>query len=675
MKKSTILVLAVALMMILSGCKEKEPQPQERYQDLFTGGSFDDNMVWTTDDESYSDLISQLSEKCESTLEGSMIVATDDKVIYAGGWNSIETDGETRVNPFTTYEIGSMTKQFMAACILQQVQEGNIKTDETIDKYFPEFPHGSRITVDHLLHMDSGIVDYVNEANIFFEDNSQFEAYNRGEMTDETLMSLINKSNLRFEPGKQFAYSNTNYYLLALILEQVTGKTYEEYMKENIFDVCGMPSSTNTKVGNITSVPANGGKYMAAARNARGAGDIHSNVCDMLRWDRALMSHQIINSEQLQYMTEMRNGYSCGWMSRMSGNIEHGGSTLSYISLNTVIQTKDMGNVYVITMTSNPGKAYVLQHIATMVEETVLAKQEQNQSAQLSFRFADAKEGADFLTGNTDYLNRLNQNDLDYRMQKKDATLEEYIAFAAEQTLDFTEEEKAAVSAAMQRIMDICTENQYHLPDIGEITFVKTTLKEEGGATAYTHGNQIYLGKELLLVMQGKDQRSQNMGTVILAHELFHCFTRNDPQFRKDMYEIIGFHIQEEEFEFSPEIQEQMIHNPDVEKNDSYAMFRIEGQDRECVLVFTTIRPFNKAGDNMLELHKVGLVPIDDLSVMYSKNDAENFWDVFGKNTEYVLDPEEALADNFSYAIFYGVDGAKHNSPEIIQAICDYLKN
>ena len=370
MKQTKILALTVILTMLLTGCGIKKPQTPEAYQDLFTGGSFDKNMVWTTDDERYSDLINLLSEKCESAFEGSLLVATDDRVIYAGGFNTTETDGKTRVNPFTTYEIGSVTKQFMAACILQQVQEGTIRTDETIDKYFPEFPHGSLITVQNLLDMESGIVDYANEGYSFFDDNSQFEAYNKGEMTDETMLSLINKRPLNFTPGERFAYCNTNYSLLALILEQVTGKTYKEYIEQNIFEVCGMQSSTTMEVGNITSVPANGGEYFAVSRFVRGAGDIHSNVCDILLWDRALMSNKIINSEQLQYMTEMRNGfYSCGWMPGKSGNIQHDGETHSYYTRNAVLHVEDIGNVYVIIMTANPGKYYIFDKITYMVEE------------------------------------------------------------------------------------------------------------------------------------------------------------------------------------------------------------------------------------------------------------------------------------------------------------------
>lgn len=362
MKRSKILAAVVTLVLLLNGCGGKRPQAPEPYRELFTDGSFDEYMVWTTDDKKYKDLISELSKTCEDFLEGSCLVATDDQVIYAGGWNSIETDGVTRVNPFTTYEIGSVTKQMAAACILQQVQAGNLRTDETIDKYFPEFPHASRITVDHLLHMDSGIVDYNNNPYKFFEGvgGNPSAKFRNGEMTDEEILSFLYRTELEFEPGTKFAYCNTNYYLLALILEQVTGQTYEEYMQKNIFDVCGMEYSTCCEVGNITSVPAkmSGGEYMKEGKSARGAGDVHSNVCDMLLWDRALMANKVVDEKQFAYMTEMRNGYSCGWMEAEGVYLEHTGSTGAYVSYNTVLQVEGIGRVYIIIMTPNNQEAY-----------------------------------------------------------------------------------------------------------------------------------------------------------------------------------------------------------------------------------------------------------------------------------------------------------------------------
>lgn len=313
---------------------------------------------------------------------------------------------------------------------------------------------------------------------------------------------------------------------------------------------------------------------------------------------------------------------------------------------------------------------------ATESEEAAYEKTKESTDTRqgLVYDFADAKEGTALIKGNKDYLEGLTQNDLDFRMQKKDATLEEYMEFAKQQVRDFTKEEKEGISACMQNVWEICEKNQYTLPKIGEITFVKTTMQEEFGAAAYTHGTHVYLGESLVSFFCSEDQWAKDYGTTILVHELFHCLTRNDADFREDMYGILGFRIQEEEFAFAPEVREQMLSNPDVGKHNSYATFRIDGQDRNCVVVLTSARDFQKPGDNMFNLMMTSLVPIDDLSVMYPSERAENFWEIFGRNTDYVIDPEEALADNFSYAIMYGETGKDYKSPEIIRRICEYLR-
>ncbi len=129
------------------------------------------------------------------------------------------------------------------------------------------------------------------------------------------------------------------------------------------------------------------------------------------------------------------------------------------------------------------------------------------------------------------------------------------------------------------------------------------------------------------------------------------------------------------DFELSDAIRERMISNPDVEHHDAWASFDIRGQKRDCVVVFTTGRPFEQPGDSFFDDMVTGLVPIDDLSTMYTSDDASNFWDVFSRNTDYVIDPEETLADNFSYAILYGLDNPDdYANPEIIEAIETILK-
>ena len=90
---------------------------------------------------------------------------------------------------------------------------------------------------------------------------------------------------------------------------------------------------------------------------------------------------------------------------------------------------------------------------------------------------------------------------------------------------------------------------------------------------------------------------------------------------------------------------------------------------RECAVVFTTGKPFEKPGDRFFDDMVTGLVPIDDLLTMYTSDDAANFWDVFGENTDYVIDPEETLADNFAFLLTYGPDGLDYETPAIIEAI------
>lgn len=290
-----------------------------------------------------------------------------------------------------------------------------------------------------------------------------------------------------------------------------------------------------------------------------------------------------------------------------------------------------------------------------------------------TYRFADAEEAAQLLLSNRDYYDHLNQYDLNFRMQKTDATLEELESFAAGQTRDWTEEEKAAIDAVMQDIENICAERGYTLPATDGIVFAKTTMAEECGAAAYTHGTQIYLSERLMPYTVSDDPAYQEYFREIIAHELFHCLTRNHPDFRTEMYGILGFTVVGEDYDFAPEIDAVIISNPDVEHHNSYAAFEINGGIKNCAVIFTTSAPFEKPGDIFFDDMVTGLVPVDDLSVMYTAEDADNFLEVFGENTDYVIDPEETLADNFAFTVIYGFE-PKYKTPEIIEAIDAYLK-
>ena len=295
-------------------------------------------------------------------------------------------------------------------------------------------------------------------------------------------------------------------------------------------------------------------------------------------------------------------------------------------------------------------------------------------ASHYTYRFASAEEGAQLIVGNDEYLQGFNQCDLDYRMQKTGATLEEWKTLAAGEVRDFTEEEQQGISACMDELEQIIAKRGLVLPASDEIVFVKTTMQEEGGAAAYTHGTQIYLHEQVIArQLLATDEKLHMSGIELLSHELFHCLTRSNPDFRAQMYQIIGFEVQDDDFAFGPDVAKRLLSNPDVEHHNSSALFTIGGQELRCTAVFYATKFFDTAGETFFDNSSTGLVPVDDLNTLYDCKEAENFWEVFGKNTDYVIDPEETMADNFSFAVTYGLDGKEYPTPKIIEAILTQL--
>ena len=287
--------------------------------------------------------------------------------------------------------------------------------------------------------------------------------------------------------------------------------------------------------------------------------------------------------------------------------------------------------------------------------------------AEIEYSFADREAGVAYMMSNEDYYAGFSQNDLDYKMQKKGAGMEEYLAFAREQVMDFTEEEKTLIDQGMAWLEKTLTDRGLSLPALDPVVFIRTTMQEEKGAGAYTHGTQIYIGEYV-----DREALDEVLLTV-LAHELFHCMTRSDPQFRKDMYGLIHFAVQDEEYALPDSVFQAYISNPDVEHHNACATFIIDGQPVDCFAALVTRKGFEQPGDSFFDCMVTALVPVDGRDVWYAPEDAENFDEVFGRNTWYVIDPEECMADNFADAIVYGLDGKEYPNPEIIESILDYL--
>ena len=310
------------------------------------------------------------------------------------------------------------------------------------------------------------------------------------------------------------------------------------------------------------------------------------------------------------------------------------------------------------------------------------------QTRQIHFHCASKTEGQLLMDSRTEYYRSLSQNDLDWRMRKSNATLEEFKQYAREQVLDFTQEEKDYMSRVVDFIEERLKKIGCRLPfPTKDIVIVKTTMDEEGGAGGYTNGTVIYLGRgEFEYFMRNTtDKEVKQMlllrMTKLVIHEMFHCLTRNNADFRRSMYSLIGFTVLDHDINFPTEVKNWILTNPDVEHLDNYIEVSIDGEQRPCELIVKYTKTWTEAAAesgehaSFFNHNECVLVPLDDLYKAYPVKDMEDFWDKVGHNTSYVFAPEECLADNFSYAILsYGEKNYRFRTPELIENIINLLK-
>ena len=169
-------------------------------------------------------------------------------------------------------------------------------------------------------------------------------------------------------------------------------------------------------------------------------------------------------------------------------------------------------------------------------------------NTKIKYRFADLNEAQKLYLSNTEYLDNFSQYDLDYKLNKKNATLKEFKDFGVSQMLEFTDKEKEIISNQIAKMEKTLEKQEMNLPFNEEIIFIKSTQKEENGSLAYTHGTQIYLGKNIFNYFDEINIRKNFYFESVFWHELFHCITRSNKIFRKDMYQIIHFTVMEKDF-------------------------------------------------------------------------------------------------------------------------------
>lgn len=242
-------------------------------------------------------IFSQETEKIDEILQTfekpnapglSIGIIQNGKVIYSKGIGLSSIENNTKNNTETIFSVASVAKQFTASCIWVLVQEKKLSLEDDIRNYLPEMPnYGMPIKIKHLLNHTSGIRNYhaIMDLQGF---NYDTEYYN-----NETVLQLAaNQKRLNNKPGEKVLYSNTNYTLLAIIIERISGKNLNEFAQEKLFQPMQMYSScfkiSNKQIiGNkATGYQFSDGNYITttSTQESYGAGSMGSNLEDLIKW-------------------------------------------------------------------------------------------------------------------------------------------------------------------------------------------------------------------------------------------------------------------------------------------------------------------------------------------------------------------------------------------------------
>ncbi len=291
------------------------------------------------------------------------------------------------MSPKTKTRLASIAKSMTAIAVMQLVESGQLNLDEPIDKYIPTFPHQSKtpITTRHLLAHTSGMDAY----------QSPKEAENKKEYANlSEVLQTVQDRPLRFEPGTDFYYTTYGYVVLGIIIENISGLTYESYMQKNIWEKAGMQNTGIEKFGksyaNKSLLYHKKRKKAKLAKinnlsNRIPGGGFYATLEDVLIFGNAVLNHSLINEASFQELTQVSsrfkegNPYGFGWFLYGEKGAEHtvighgGAQTGCNTQLFIVPDTKTV--VVLLSNTSGNGNKLVisavdiLKHIIELTKE------------------------------------------------------------------------------------------------------------------------------------------------------------------------------------------------------------------------------------------------------------------------------------------------------------------
>jgi CubicO group peptidase (beta-lactamase class C family) len=291
--------------------------------------------------QQYATKIDSLINKAVSLkrFNGTVLIKRSGKTVFEKAYGYQDIQNKIENTPNTIFQVGSLTKQFTAAVVLKLAEQQKLSIDDKISKYFPEIKRSDEITIKNLLTHTSGLSEIFRDT-LYIQENKQ-KPISKGK-----LLSFFIDKPFYFDPGAQYAYCNSGYILLGLIIEKVSGKSYEQMVREYIFkplkmvhsgfDFAGLKSKQKalgyikfSSTESISSMPWD-------STTTYSAGSLYSTVNDLYLWHQGLLHNKILTKESLaKAYTPFLEGYGLGcWIDTLYQKrvVSHGGNIEGFTS-------------------------------------------------------------------------------------------------------------------------------------------------------------------------------------------------------------------------------------------------------------------------------------------------------------------------------------------------------
>lgn len=341
--------------------------------------------------------------KAQHIAGATVAIASHGTIVYQKPFGYADLAGRVRASNDTVYPIGSITKQFTAACMLLLARDGKLSIDDPLSRYVPDLPWATRVTLRQMLDQESGIVDFrLGSADY------------TGGVTQARIIDRLKQTDLLFTPGSKYEYSNSNYYLLGMVIEKVSGEAYQAFLEQRVVAPLGLKSvyynggSAIPKLAKGTNATPNGPQPVPPenADWAFAAGALASSAADLTRWDDALRAGKLLPDASLADMftpgTLIGNrptDYAFGWVvvnHNRAVEIWHNGEVTGFHAMN-VMYPDTQTDVVVLT---NTGGTFAADELAVRIFDIL-------------YPFKALPIDADMTQRAREWLNRIEHGDVD----------------------------------------------------------------------------------------------------------------------------------------------------------------------------------------------------------------------------------------------------------------------